>query len=309
MSALKQALSDYLALRRSLGHKLAESERQLRRFVGYVESIGAQTVTIDVALGFVLDPELDPASSVAASRLTAVRGFARHLASSDPRTEIPPAGLVSYRGRRRNPYLFSDDDITALMRAAAALARTPLRAATLETLIGLLAVTGMRVGEAIRLDRADVDFDDAVITVRASKFNKSRQVPVDVSTVAALAAYAEQRDTNAPPPSTVSFFVSLTGTRLIYSNFCATFAHALDVAGIGTGSPIRPRIHDLRHSFAVRTLVGWQRDNLDVAAMLPRLSSYLGHREPRYTYRYLSATAELLGHAATRLEVHQAARS
>jgi integrase len=108
--------------------------------------------------------------------------------------------------------------------------------------------------------------------------------------------------------STVSFFVSLAGTRLIYSNFAAAFAHALAVAGIGTGSPIRPRIHDLRHSFAVRTLVGWQSDNLDVAAMLPRLSSYLGHREPRYTYRYLTATAELLGHAAARLETHQAAR-
>ncbi len=146
MTGLERTLDDYLALRRSLGHKLADAERQLRRFVAYLEVVGAEIVTLDVALGFVLDPALDPASSVPARRLEAVRGFARHLTGIDPRTEIPPAGLVSYRGRRRRPYLFDEDEIRLLMATASAAARTPLRALMLETLIGLLAVTGMFSG-------------------------------------------------------------------------------------------------------------------------------------------------------------------
>jgi len=305
---LEQTLDDYLALRRSLGHKLADAERQLRRFVAYLEVVGAEIVTLDIALGFVLDPALDPASSVPARRLEAVRGFARHLTGIEPRTEIPPAGLVSYRGRRRRPYLFDEDEIRLLMAtAAAAAARTPLRGLTLETLIELLAVTGLRVGEALRLDRADIDFDDAVLTVRATKFGKSRQVPVAATTIDALTTYAQLRDQTRPRVRASTFFVSQSGTPVIYNNFCHTFRRVVDTAGVGAGSPGRPSIHGLRHSFAVRTLVGWHRDGLDVAVLLPRLSTYLGHREPRYTYRYLTATPELLGYAARLLEAHQAA--
>lgn len=307
MSAMEQALADYLALRRSLGHKLADAERQLRRFVTYLEFIGADTVTLDAALGFVLDADLDPASAVPAKRLEAVRGFARYLAGIDGRAEIPPAGLVTYRGRRRTPYLFTDDEICLLMATASASARTALRASTLETLIGTLAVTGLRVGETLRLARGDVDFDTAVITVRASKFGKSRQVPVSATTIAALAAYADHRDQTGAAAAT--FFATPSGAPLAQSHFGLTFRQAVDTAGIGAGSPVRPRIHDLRHSFAVRTLIRWHRDGLDVAALLPRLSTYLGHREPRYTYRYLTATPELLGHAARLLETHQAVRS
>jgi len=308
VSPLRETLADYLALRRSLGHKLDDAERQLSRFVAHLEALGAETVTLEAAIGFICHPDLDPATTNPSRRLTAVRGFARHLAGADPRTEIPPAGLVVFRRRRRRPYLFSDAEVAALMRAGAATSTAPLRSATIETLIGLLAVTGLRVGEALRLDRGDVDLDDAVITVRATKFGKSRQVPLAASTAEALAAYAAVRDRLQPAPQASTFFVSLAGTPLAYSHFCATFTKALRATGIGTGSPVRPRIHDLRHSFAVRTLVGWHRDGLDVAALLPRLSTYLGHREPRYTYTYLTATPELLGHAAARLQAHQAAR-
>jgi len=303
MTALQNALVDYLALRRSLGHKLADAERQLRRFVVYLEFIGADTVTMDAALAFVLDADLDPASSVPAKRLEAVRGFARYLAGINGRAEIPPAGLVTYRGRRRQPWLFSDDEIRLVMSTAAASARTALRAVTLETLIGLLAVTGLRVGEGLRLAPDDVDVDDALITVRASKFGKSRQVPVSETTINALAAYTRQRDQAVTAAAT--FFVTASGAPLAYSHFGLTFRRAVDTAGIAAGSPIRPRLHDLRHGFAVRTLVGWHRDGLDVAVLLPRLSTYLGHREPRYTYRYLTATPELLGHAARLLEASQ----
>lgn len=304
MSALGVALGDYLQLRRSLGHKLDDASRQLARFVAYLDDIGAETVTLSAVVGFVLDPDLDPASSIPARRLTAVRGFARHLAGIDPRTEIPPVGLASYRARRRNPYVFSDEDVAAVMRCARASARFPFRAETMANLIGLLAVTGMRVGEALRLDRSDVDRDEAVLLVRDTKFGKSRNLPVSASTIEVLAAYARQRDQRRP--ATTRFFVSTAGTPVFYSNFGLVFRQAVTAAEIGAGGPVRPRVHDLRHSFAVRALLGWYRAGVDVEGRLPRLSTYLGHREPRFTYGYLTATPELLGQAAARLEAAQA---
>lgn len=303
MTRLEAALADYLRLRRSLGHKLQTEGRQLARLVTYLDDIGEETVTVATTLSFVFDPDLDPASNVPAKRLTAVRGFARYLAGTNSRTEIPPVGLVSYRRRRRNPYLFSDKDVAAVIRCARAATPFRFRADTLATVIGLLAVTGMRVGEALRLDRRDIDWDDAVIQVRDTKFHKGRNLPVSPSTITALRAYKRSRDRLAP--ATTRLFVSLSGTPVAYSHFGATFRSAVRAAGIGAGSPTRPRIHDLRHGFAVRTLLGWYQADLDVEALLPRLATYLGHREPRSTYTYLSATPELLGQAAARLELAQ----
>jgi len=303
MSALSEALRDYLGLRRALGHKLAEHERQLTRFVARLDAAGADFVTMAGTLAFVLDPDLDPASTTPAKRLMAVRGFARYLSAIDPRTEVPPAGLVSRRPSRRVPYLFSDQDVAAVVRAARALTPSAFRAETLASLIVLLAVTGMRVGEALRLDCGDLDWDQAVIKVRDTKFGKGRDVAVSASTAGALAAYRHRRDSRQP--ATTRLFVSLAGTPVIYSNFAHTFRQAVSAAGVGADGPSRPRVHDLRHAFAVRTLVGWYRAGLDVEALLPRLSTYLGHREPRSTYRYLTATPELLGHAAARLEAAQ----
>ncbi|HUR22279.1 MAG TPA: tyrosine-type recombinase/integrase [Acidimicrobiales bacterium] len=303
----ESVLADYLALRRRLGHKLADAERVLGRFVVYLEDYGVETVTLDTALTFILDPDLDPASTNPSRRLQAVRGFTRYLAGIDPATEVPPAGIVSYRASRRQPYLFTDDEITVLMATAAGSARTAQRAVMLQTLIGLLAVTGMRVGEALRLTDADVERDNVVVTIRATKFNKSRQVPVTPSTLDALGSCTKVRDETFPSSVCPRVFVSRAGTPFAYSDFCLNFRRVVDTAGIGASHPTRPRIHDLRHGFAIRTLVGWHRAGSDVAAMLPRLSTYLGHREPRYTYRYLTATPELLGHAAMLLEADQAA--
>jgi integrase/recombinase XerD len=299
MSPLEVALGDYLQLRRALGHKLDDAGRQLARFVTYLDEIGAETVTIENVLGFVVDSDLDPGSTTGARRLTAVRGFAQHLSGMDADTEIPPVGLVSRRVRRRTPYLFSAEDVDAIVRCARASTPFPFRAETLETLIALLAATGMRVGEALRLERGEIDWEGAVILVRDTKFHKGRNVPVSASTIDALAAYARRRDRTRP--ATTCLFVSLAGTPVAYSHFSTTFRSAVAAAGIGVGSPVRPRIHDLRHSFAVRTLLGWYRSGLDVEPLLPRLSTYLGHREPRFTYWYLTATPELLGHAAARL--------
>jgi integrase/recombinase XerD len=302
MSGFAQHVEEYLRLRRALGHELADAARLLPRFVTYLDSIGATTITVEVALAWVQRPDTDPSSSVWRSRMTAVRGFARHMSGIDPATEIPPLGLVTFRPSWRPPFIYSSADVEALMAAVPRLIPTPLRAATFRTMIGLLSATGMRVGEAIALNRSDVDWAHGVLVVRASKFNKSREIPVDPTTVYALASYAESRDRYVSHPESPTFFITSKGTPVIYPDFGAKFRELVTASGVGARSPVRPRIHDLRHSFAVHTLVRWYRAGEDVGTLLPRLSTYLGHLTPGYTYWYLSAAPELLALAAARLE-------
>lgn len=302
MSALSQAAQDYLALCRALGHELADAARLLPRFVAYLDETGTRTVTIAAASAWSQQPDADPGTTVWPRRMTVARGFARHMTGIDPATEVPPIGLLPYRQRWRPPFIYTPADVDALMRQARRSIRQPLRAATYETLIGLLAVTGMRIGEVIGLDRCDIDWAEGVVLVRESKFGKSRHVPLQPSSIEALDGYAKCRDELQPRPATASFFVSLTGKRLIYTVVGGTFRHLCDSAGVGAGSARRPRIHDLRHTFAVAALLGWYRAGEDVAARLPWLSTYLGHRDPRSTYWYLSAAPELLALAAGRLE-------
>ena len=301
MSALADALGDYLALRNRLGHQLADAARLLPRFVAWMDDTDQSTVTVAAALEWCQQPQADPGSTIWPRRMTAVRGFARYLAGIDPTIEIPPRGLLPERRRWTPPFIYSNDDIDTLLHGARHL-RSPLRAATYETLFGLLAVTGMRVGEAINLDLSDVDWGVGVIRVRESKFGKSRLITIHPSTVTALDAYARRRGEFLVQPGNDSFFVSLTGRRLIYVSVCEVFARLRTEGGIGAGSTVRPVIHGLRHTFAVTTLIGWYRDGVDVAARLPWLSTYLGHRDPRSTYWYLSAAPELLAIAADRLE-------
>lgn len=300
MSPLTDAAADYLRLRNRLGHDLTDYHRLLPRFVAFLDNAGLATVTIAAALEWVNAPEVDPSTTVAAHRMTIARGFARHMAGLDPRTEIPPFGLVPSRRRRHEPFIFSVTDIGTMLGGARHL-RTRFASATHETLIGLLAATGLRVGEVIRLDRSDVDKVDAVLTIRESKFGKSRMVPVQPSVLAALQHYARLRDQVHREPTTVSFFVSTRGNRMVYPTIHAVFRNLCDGAGIGATAPFPPRIHDLRHTFAVRTLLDWYRAGEDVDARLPVLSTYLGHRDPRWTYWYLSAAPELLALAARRL--------
>lgn len=306
MSTLRQALEEYLQLRRSLGHQLADAARLLPRFVGYLEATGAEFVTIERALAWSQEPDAVPGTTVWGARMMAVRGFSRYMAGIDPRTEVPPAGLIPLRRLWKPPFIYSEADVSALMGEAHQSISQPMRAATFETLIGLLAATGLRVGEALRLDRGDIDWSEGVLLIRQSKFGKSRQVPLLASTVDALEVYAHQRDRLQPRPRTPAFFVSLRGTRVIYEVVHEVFRKLCDATGVGAGSVRRPRIHDLRHSFAVSTLVGWYRNGIDVQARLPWLSTYLGHRDPRSTYWYLSAAPELLAHAASRLEASKA---
>src|SRR5215469_12940172 len=195
MTDLRQALDGYLAIRRALGFKLQRVGQMLPGFVTYMEQAGAATITTELALAWARQP----AGGAAwwRIRLRAVRGFARHLQNVDPCTEVPPADLLPVPPSRATPFLYSASDIRRLMTATRTFV-TPLKAATYETLVGLLATTGLRIGEAIRLDRADLDWDNGVLTVRSSKFGKSREVPLHPSTLSALHAYQLRRDQLCP---------------------------------------------------------------------------------------------------------------
>lgn len=289
-------------MRRALGFKLTSWGGKLMSFVSYLESAGATVITTDAALAWATCTPRSSTDPVHwARRMDVVRIFARHLKVLDPATEIPPEDVLPHRYRRIAPYLYSPEEIDSLLEAAGQLA-LQLRAATWQTALGLLAVTGLRVSEACRLDRDDVDLENGVLTVRDSKFGKSRDVPIHESSCEALRRYARLRDLLCPAPVTAGFFVSIRGTRLDASNMPADFAVLLEAAGIApiTGRR-RQRIHDLRHTFTVSTLLGWYQDGADVQARLPLLATYLGHIDPKSTYWYLSATPELLALVAGRL--------
>jgi len=300
VSRLDPALADYLRLRRSLGYKLERAAKLLAQFTAYLDAIGADTVTIEAALAWATQP-VGASPSWWAGRLTVVRGFAAYLHALDPAHEPVPTDLLPDRGHRTTPYLYADIDIVALMAATATL-RTPHRAATYETLVGLLAVTGLRVGEAIRLDRADIDASEGLLVVRTSKFGKSREVPLHPTTVAALRRYLRRRD-RPRRVGTAALLVSGAGTRLLYCNVDWTFLRLVRCAGlVPRSASCRPRLHDLRHTFAVRTVLDAYRADADVGARLPLLSTWLGHVDPGATYWYLSAAPELLDLAGERLE-------
>lgn len=301
MTALRVALGDYLTLRRSMGFKLRRAEKLLGQFVDYCDSQGTKVITADFALKWATLPE-GASRSWVCHRLCVVRGFSRHLALIDERHEVVPTSLVPHRPTRATPFLYTEEQVSALMTAASSF-RSPIRQATFEAIVGLLWATGVRVGEALSLDTDDVDFALGVLTVREAKFGKTREIPLHKTTTAALHAYAKRRARLCPEASTPAFFISAAGTRVLYCNFHLGFQELVRRAGIEVrSSACRPRPHDLRHSFAVRTMIGWYRDGLDVEAQLPRLSTYLGHVHPANTYWYLSAAPELLGLAAERLE-------
>lgn len=299
MSPLHDQLTDYLRIRRALGYKLERAEKLLTQFIDYLERRGETLVTIENTLAWVTLP--GGSASWRSFRLSSVRGFASYLHALDPAHAVAPADLAPGRAHRATPYLYLDAEIAALIAATSVL-RGALRQATYRTLIGLLAVTGMRVGEAIRLDHDDVDLEHGVLTVRATKFGKSRELPLHASTVLALRRYTRLRDRLRPQPTTAAALISPAGTRLIYCNVHATFRTLRDHVGLRPRSAsCRPRIHDVRHTFAVRTVLEWYRAGVDVQPRMPLLSTYLGHVHPKDTYWYLSAAPELLAIAASRL--------
>jgi integrase len=308
MSPLRQALIDYLKIRRALGYKLERAEKLLGQFLDHLDRLGEECVTLENATSWVTLPAAD-SGHWWAFRMSIVRGFTSYLHALDPVHEVPPADLFPNRVHRAIPYLYSEEEILALMAAAGSL-RLPLRQATYQTLIGLLWVTGMRVGEAIRLDRGDVDLRHGVLTVRQTKFGKTRELPLHTTTVDALRAYLRLRDRLCSQTSTDAVLISPAGTRLIYGNVHSTFRQLRSQAGLQPRSPnCRPRIHDVRHTFAVHTLLDWYRQEYEVQPRLPLLSTYLGHVHPKDTYWYLQAAPELLQIAADRLQRSQGGTS
>jgi integrase/recombinase XerD len=308
MKSLSQAVSDYLELRRGLGFKLVVDERHLRKFIAFLEARNTAHVTTQLALEFATLPKnVDPGWWV--QRFGAVRAFALYWQGFDPHSEVPPAGLLRCPAKRARPRFLSELQLVQVMELARGMSSSGthgLRPWTLYTLFGLLAVTGMRISEALHLQGHDIDWDTGVLTVHKTKFGKSRLVPLHPSTVQALAAYARRREryfAGASSPPCGHFFVSNRGTALSDGNIRGGFGALLLQAGLlpsehGGG----PRLHDLRHRFAVETLRGWYQAGEPVEQRLPALSTYLGHVNVAATYWYLSCTPELQAAASARVE-------
>jgi integrase/recombinase XerD len=278
MSSLRQSLHEYLELRQAMGCKLQNACTLLPQFVACLEDQGATFITTDEAVRWATQPQhVQPAEW--ARRLRWVRGFARSHHAIDSRTEIPPTALLPYRPQRHSPYLYSDAEIAALLEAASRLpSATGLRAHTYTAVFGLLAVTGMRISELVGLDNDDIDLAGGLLTIRHSKFRKSRCLPLHLTTLQALSRYVERRDDVYPVPHSPSFFVSEQGTRLLTCTVRATFVRLSRQIGLrGPRESHGPRLHDFRHRFAVQTLVRWYQEDVDVARHLPELSTYLGH--------------------------------
>ena len=307
MSALSGHVEEYLRARRALGVKLERHGRLLPQLVAYLEAAGERTITRELAIAWARLPAGAHPQHWAA-RLSVARGFATYLHTIDPQAEIPPAGVFAVRYQRATPYLWSSNDICRLLDASRML-RPPLKAASYEALFGLLAVTGMRVGEAVALERDHVDLDNDVITIseQIAKRARARLVPLHPTTADALARYATNRDRLCPKPGSTRFFLSASGTRLDRHEASKTLRAITTTLGLRTET-VHPHAHHLRHSFAVRTLIDWQRSGADIDERIAALSTYLGHLSPAESYWYLTATPELMGAAADRLEQRFGAR-
>ncbi len=307
MNTLRQALKEYLSLRRNLGFKLREAGKGLLDFVTFIEQHGASYITRALALAWAQQPtNVQPAYW--AQRLSFVRAFARYRSATDQRTQVPPQGLLPFQPKRARPYLYSDDEIRSLLGAALNMPcryeRGELRPWTYHCVFGLLSVSGLRLGEARNLELQDVDLDAAVLTIRGTKFGKSRLVPLHASTCKVLADYIARRKRHwAARPVSSYLFVSSWGTRLDSGDIHRTFYALSRQIGLrGASDSHGPRLHDMRHAFATNTLVRWYKSEHDPERRLPVLSAYLGHVHVADTQWYLSGSPELMREAMRRLE-------
>ena len=300
MKSLRQQLVDYLNVSRQLGYALTNAGHWLGHFVDYCEAQHEDVVTTELALVWATQPT-NCGAIYHAQRMSAVRGFARYLQALDPRTTVAPTRLIAARYQRPTPYLYSSAEVSCLMRAARELS-PELRAVTTEAIIGLLFASGLRIGEALGLERGDVDLSEGVLTIRHSKFDRSREVPLHPTCVAALLAYERRREHLMPRATSPTFFVSNTGGRVSYDRFRTDFRTLVAKVAIAPPSSGHVRIHDARHTFCVNVLARWHDEGADVRALMPLLSTHMGHVNPASTYWYLSASPQLLEHAVTRLE-------
>ena len=307
MTTLRQAMREYLSMRRNLGFKLRETGKGLLEFVTFMEQHRASFVTQALALVWAQQPaNVQPAHW--AQRLSFVRGFARYRSATDPRTQIPPPGLLPFQPKRARPYLSSDAEIRSLLRAALNMPcryeRGELRPWVYYCLLGLLSVSGLRLGEARNLELQDVDLKAAVLTIRGAKFGKTRLVPLHGSTCSVLADYIRRRKRHwEHRPVSSYLFVSNWGNRLDGGEIHRTFYALSRQIGLrGVAESHGPRLHDMRHVFATNALVRWYKAGEDPGRRLPILSAYLGHVHVEDTQWYLSSSPELMREAMRRLE-------
>ena len=309
MNGLRDALPQYVALRRALGTKLQEPARTLEHFLDFLEREGSEFITSELALRWAIEPQ-GVQRATWARRLGMVRRFATWFRTIDARTEVPPHRLLAARRKRNKPHIFTEQEVARLMAEATRLSSsTGLRALTYTTLIGLLTATGLRPGEALALDRSDVDLETGILAIRQTKFGKSRFVPVSDSTRVALQEYAIQRDALRPSRRTDAFLVSDRGARVEGCTARRTFARISCTIGLRTAAGNRrsgrgPRLQDFRHCFATRKLIEWYRAGVDVGREMPKLTTYLGHVDVAHTYWYLEAVPELLQLATDRVGGH-----
>lgn len=307
MNTLRQAAQEYLDMRRGLGFKLQKTGKALLEFVTFMEQHHASIITQALALAWA-QQATNVQPSHWAQRLAFVRGFARHRSATDPRTQIPPQGLLPFQPKRARPYLYSDNEIQRLLDAALNMPfhfeRSELRPWTFHCLLGLLSVSGLRLGEARNLELQDVDLKAGILTIRGTKFGKSRLVPLHDSTCKVLADYIERRNRHwAKRPVSSYLFVSNWGNRLDGGDIHRTFYALSRQAGLrGASDSHGPRLHDMRHAFATSTLVHWYQSDQDPGRLLPILSAYLGHAHVADTQWYLSGSPELMQEAMRRLE-------
>jgi integrase len=306
MNTLSSELTRYLTIRRSLGYALNTDERILRRFITFAEQDGAEYIGIECFLRW--RATFGRANRQTwARRLGIIRLFAQWLHSMDSRHEVPPQTLIPDRYHRTRPYIYSEDEIRSIVEIAAKLpSANGIRSLTYSILFGLIAVTGLRISEALSLNSADVDLETGVVTLRRGKFGKERLLPLSNSTADRLGVYAMERNRllgAIPKP----FFVSDRGVRITDCAAQYNFAIVGQKMGLRSVQMFHrhgcgPRIHDLRHTFAVRTLVNWYRTGRDPAREMIKLTTYLGHASPEHTYWYIEAVPELLELASRRAE-------
>jgi integrase/recombinase XerD len=302
MKSLATSLDDYLTIRRSMGYKLYETERLLIQFINFLDDKNERHITTALALEWAMLAK-NTSRAHCSRRLSVIRLFAQYYQGDDQQTQIPPYHLLSQKPCRSHPYIYSDNEIRELLIASQSLSSHGLREHTYFTFFGLMVVTGCRISELLSLNQDDFSKDNGWIIIRNSKFNKSRLLPLHQSTINQLNKYIKIRDKLHPSPQTNAFFLSDKGIRITKWSTRYAFIQLSKQIGLRSASDSHgPRIHDLRHSFTVKSVLKWYRDGADIDQKIPLLSTYLGHKKPSDTYWYLTAIPELLTQATMRLE-------
>ncbi|MBN2436382.1 MAG: tyrosine-type recombinase/integrase [Spirochaetes bacterium] len=306
MTSIKFMVQDYLSLRRSLGFKLIDTEYVLKKFLLYLEQEHNTHIKTEKVLQWV-QASNTLSLPQRSFRFSIIRKFAQYAHALDTSHEVPQYRLLMCKSKRINPHIYSDCEILKLLEACKNLpVGNGLRRYTYFTILGLLAITGMRISEATSLKRNDVDLTTGIITIRETKFSKTRCIPVHNSTIQVLSEYIDRRNEIYPKAEIDSFFLSDPGTKLTSGVLRCMFLRISHRIGFRKPNQQHgPRIHDLRHTFVVKTIMRWYRHGDDVNQKMPFLSTYLGHVKPSDTYWYISSIPELVGLAASKLKSFQ----